>query len=483
MLRNSGMAFVLATSLVAAQGTAQVRTPAKLNVAPVNVQNQAGANVPVQVQLQDADGQPASTNKNIDAVLQVEQPSGQTTNYPITFGPGETAKRVTIPMGQPGLAKLTVKQNDKQLIGASAFVLVHPAKPETKTSPAATQKPTQKQAGGPGAQLREFPAIRGRQPRLIWTALVGPQVPAPAGLQAAPNLALTVSGEDANGGTPADGTSCAVVQVFYLGDDYPTHDIQVWLSPSNGMLDNNPIVIQKATSSGKACWTSRYPLASATLSVAATNPASYTFAATTGGADPRSVSHKFTDNISGIEFVNAPKSITIVDSFYLTARFTGPSGPVKLSDNREVDFSTDGAFLSLAPKQTVVQAGAFDSSTVLVPTYFGQSKVQAFTPDYPPANAVITITWAGVLIASLLGGAIGGLLGWINSAGTLWTRIVTGLIVGLVASWAYVIVGLPKLETAFLHNQLSVFFVALIVGLSGVKGIAFIAPKLNLPGF
>jgi hypothetical protein len=62
-------------------------------------------------------------------------------------------------------------------------------------------------------------------------------------------------------------------------------------------------------------------------------------------------------------------------------------------------------------------------------------------------------------------------------------RVVTGLIVGLVASWAYVIVGLPKLETAFLHNRLSVFFVALLVGLSGVKGLTFISSKFNLPSF
>jgi tryptophan-rich sensory protein len=483
MLNSSGIAFVLAAGLLAAQALAQMPAPAKINVAPVNIQNQAGANVPVQVQLQDAKGQPASTNRNTDAVLQVEQPSGQTTTYPITFAPGETAKQITVPIGQPGLARLTVNQSDKRLIGASAFVLVHPAKPPAKTPPPAGQKPARNGTAGPGARLRDLPAHGVGYSRLTFVAFVDPQVAVPTGTGAAPNLALTVSGEDANGGTPADGTSCAVVQVFYLGDDYPQHDIQVWLSTSNGMLDNNPIVIQKATSSGKACWTSRYPLANATLSVAATNPPNYTFAAGAGGADPRTITHKFTDNISGIEFVNPPKSITIVDSFYLTARFMGPSGPVKLSDSREVDFNANSSVLTLQPKQTTVQAGAFDSSTVLVPTFFGESTVQAYTPDYQPANALITITWVGVLFASLLGGAIGGLLGWVNSAGKLWTRIVTGLIVGLVASWAYVIVGLPKLETAFLHNQLSVFFVALIVGLSGVKGIAFIAPKLNLPGF
>jgi hypothetical protein len=95
----------------------------------------------------------------------------------------------------------------------------------------------------------------------------------------------------------------------------------------------------------------------------------------------------------------------------------------------------------------------------------------------------IRITWIGVLCLSLLGGFLGGLLAWINSNGKLVVRIITGLIVGLVASWAYVVVGLPKLETSFLHNQLSVFFVALLVGLSGVKGATFISSKFNLPSF
>ncbi len=109
--------------------------------------------------------------------------------------------------------------------------------------------------------------------------------------------------------------------------------------------------------------------------------------------------------------------------------------------------------------------------------------MQAFTPNYAPATSVITITVLGVLIASLLGGLIGGILSWINSQGNPVARIFTGLAVGLVASWAYVIVGLPKLESAFLHNQLSVFFVALIVGFSGVKGLSFVSSKLNFPGF
>jgi hypothetical protein len=483
-MRKLAIVFVLAMSgMVGSVAAQEAAAPAKISVAPVNALNQMGS-VAVQLQLQDANGHAASAAQNTNAEVQVEQASGHTATYPVTFAKGESAKQINIPIGEAGLAKLSVKQSEKQLIGASAFVLVRPAKPG-KAGDEAKQKQKEMPGhpSGPGARVWDLPRIKGGEGKLMLASASLDQSASAAVAEAAmaPNLVLTVSGEDANGGTPADGTTCAVVQVFYLGSDLPGRDIQVWLSPSNGVLDNNPVVIRKGTESGKGCWTSKYPFQAAVLAAGPTNPPGYTFGSGLGGSDPRKVTHKFSDNISGIEFVNIPPSITIVDSFNLTARFKGPSGPVKLSDQREVDFSANSAVLNVKPQQTVVPAGAFDSSTVLVPTFFGQSKVEAFTPDYPPVMAVITITWVGVLVASLLGGGIGGLLGWINSQGKLWVRIVTGLIVGLVASWAYVVVGLPKLETAFLHNQLSVFFVALIVGIGGVKSLAFIAPKLNLP--
>src|SRR5579862_1874418 len=484
MLRNPLAAFLLLTlCLTKLPAQSAGSSPAKINISPVNVQNRLGSDVPVQVQLQDANGHPAAATRSTAAQVKVQEPSGETATYSVTFAPGETAKQISVPIGEAGVAKLSVQQSQQQLIGASSFVLVRPAKSQTEAPHSSEKKTTQKPATGPGAWLREEPLRNESRATLRLAAFAEPQVPVASAPSSQPNLALTVSGEDANGGTRSDGTTCAVVQVFYLGADDPQRDIQIWLSPSNGILDNNPIVIPKGSAVGKACWTSQYPIAAATLGVAATNPANYTFVSGMGGSDPKRVTHKFTDDIRGIEFVNPPQSITIVDSFNLTARFKGPSGPVQLSDSRDVHFSTDSAVLNLSPLQTTVRPGGFDSSTVLVPTYFGKSTVQAFTPNYPPVTWVITITFLGVLIASLLGGLIGGILSWINSQGNGWARVFTGLAVGLVASWAYVMVGLPKLETAFLHNQLSVFFVALIVGFSGVKGLTFISSKLNFPSF
>jgi hypothetical protein len=458
--------------------------PAKIEVAPVQKQNRLGNPVPVKVELLDGGGRPVAARQSIDAEVQVQEPSGQSMTYSVTFAPGESSKEFPLSIAESGVAKLTVRQRDEHLIGGSAFVLVRPAaKTHTHGAPAQAHRPAA--TGGPGARLWNSSHSRPRLILAAFPAQAPPTVPMSAASNASSDsqLELTVSGEDANGGTRADGTTCANVTVFYLGADDLQRDVQIWLSPSNGRLDNNPIVIHKGTAEGTACWTSQYPIPAASLQVAATNPPSFTFVSAAGG-DPKRVTHKFTDNIIGIKFVNPPKSITIVDAFNLTARFTDSSGnPIPLTDKREVHFSADSPVLQLTPLQTVVDAGNFDSSTVLVPTFFGKSTIQASTPYYEPITLTVTITWLGVLLASLLGGLGGGVLAWINSQGKLWARIVTGLLVGLVASWAYVIVGLPKFQTPFLHNQLSVLFVSLLFGVSGVKGLAAISSKLNFPEF
>lgn len=470
------------------QNQAPPSLPAKIDVAPLNTQNQLGATVPVQVQLQDANGRPVPSQRGFNAVVKVEQPSGQTNTYSVTFAPGESAKQIDIPIDETGLAKLTVTHKEQRLIGGSNFVLVRPSKNSAvkKTIkplevPKHTRKSVEPGAKGPGAELKYFDAPRLLRAQLVYAAAPLPQVPAPQQASAA-QLVLTVSGEDAYGGTRADGVTCARVQVYYMGSADLQRDIQIWLSPSNGSVEPNPIVIQRGSSLGAACWTSKFPIPAATLN-ASSNPSNFEFVSAGNGTNPRQVTHKFTENITGIEFVNPPKSITIVDTFNLAARFTGPDGPTTVSDKRAFLFSTDSAVLKVSPPQAFVGSGEFETSTTLTPTFFGKSTVQASTPLYQPVTWVITITWLGVLFASLLGGLLGGILAWINSQGKLWMRIVVGLIVGLVASWAYVIVGLPKVETAFLHNQLSVFFVALLVGLSGVKGITFIANRFRLPTF
>jgi hypothetical protein len=102
--------------------------PTKIDVAPVKRQNVVGSEVPVKLQLLDVYGKPVSAANSFNAEVKVQQPSGQTSMYSVYFAPGESSKELSVPIAESGLAKVTVKQKEEQLIGSSNFVLVRPAK-------------------------------------------------------------------------------------------------------------------------------------------------------------------------------------------------------------------------------------------------------------------------------------------------------------------------------------------------------------------
>jgi len=461
------------------QAQAAAQRPAKIDVTPLGSQNAIGQPVTVQIQLLDGSGKPIAASESVDAELNVKQPSGQTATTKVTFSPGESSKRVDVTIPEAGVAELKIRQSEGRLIGATNYVLVNPPtkSPAKKAGTQGTNKAVDKKKSAPQATKpisRDLggPRLQSARLKLVLADYIF-QIPAPPSASE-PELMLKVSGEDAGGGVRADGKTCARVQVFYTGVDELVRDVQVWLQWSNGLIHPNPLIVQKNTRQGSACWTSQYPISAATVQIAATNPR------VSLSGNPQQT-FKFSENIQGIGFANPPSSITVVDNYNLTAVFYDPQGhPVKLVDARDLLFDSSNGVILVNPQHSTVLSGRFDSSTVLIPTYFGRSKIEVSTDGYPPATHEISVTWVGALLGSLLGGLLGGWLAFINSGGKLSARIATGLIVGLLASWAYVLVGLPKVGTAILHNQLSVIFVSLMAGFSGVKVVSVISGRLNL---
>jgi hypothetical protein len=466
------------------QAQTAAQRPAKIDVSPLGSQNAAGQPVRVRIQLLDGSGKPIAAPGSVDAELNVKQPSGQTATTKVTFSPGESSKQVDVMIPEAGVTELKIRQSEGRLIGATNYVLVSPPtkSPAKKAGTRVTNKAVDKKSGKPVDIVPQAtkpisrdlggPRLQSARLRLVLAAYAY-QIPAPPPASE-PELMLKVSGEDAGGGVRADGKTCARVQVFYTGVDELVRDVQVWLQWSNGLIHPNPLIIQKNTRQGSACWTSQYPISAATVQIAATNPR------VSLSSNPQQT-FKFSENIQGIDFANPPSSITVVDNYNLTAVFYDPQGhPVKLVDARDLLFDSNNGVILVNPQHSTVPSGRFDSSTILIPTYFGKSKIEVSTDGYPPATREINVTWLGALLGSLLGGLIGGWLAFIDSGGKLSARIATGLIVGLLASWAYVLVGLPKVGTAILHNQLSVIFVSLMAGFSGVKVVSVISGRLNL---
>ncbi len=468
----------LACAQMAQQAQMAAQLPAKIDVITLSTQHTLGQPVSVQIQLLNGSGQPVAAREPVNTELTVKQPSGQTVVTKVTLAPGESSKQVDLSIPESGVAELKIRQSEGKLIGATNYALVnratknasgHPAKKaghkavEKKSNTPQSAKPISRDLGAPWH--------RTGHPRLLYAAFMLQDTPSSSTPD--PVLMLKVSGEDAGGGVRADGKTCARVQVFYTGADDLARDVQVWLKWSNGDFDN-PVVLHKQTRVGIGCWKSKYPISAATIQIGATNPR------IPFPADDKQPM-KFSENIQGLDFSNPPTSITVVDNYNLNAMFYDPNGhAVKLVEPRDLLFDSNNGVIHVNPQHATVAVGKFDSSTILIPTYFGKSNIQVSADGFSSPSHEVRVTWLAALLGSLLGGLLGGWLAYVNSGGKLAARIITGLIVGFFVSWAYVLVGLPKVESSIVHNQLSVVFVALAAGFVGVKAISVVIGKLNL---
>ncbi len=457
------------------RGQAQqaIQLPVRTEVNPVKQGIRAGEVAEFEVSLRDGRGELTKARQTTALEVQLTQPSGATTTVPVQLAPGESSKRIAIPTTEAGASKVTIREVNNNLLGGSNYVYASPK--------ATKKKPAQKRPATPPTDKKTglFRPLPHGTPRLVFAAWTyQDHQPQPAGTQAAapqPKLMLKVSGENDVEGVHADGISFARIQVFYMGGEPPAAPIQVWVQWSNGQIDVNPVIIRPGEVAGEAHWTSRATIASAKLRVAGTNPPGMAF------EGPTEATVNFTPPILGVGFVDPPEKMSIVDTFDLSAAFFNHEGvPTQTWAKRSYQFATNNPSLRLNPRQGEVEAGKFEFSTVLVPTALGSAKIQAMTPGYPPATVEIRITGLLVLVICVIGGVLGGVVGFINSGGSLWKRVLAGVIVGLVASWAYVYIGLPNTASLIAHNQVSMFFVAILAAFSGVKALDKISKALNI---
>jgi hypothetical protein len=428
--------------------------------------------------LRCGDGQPIAAQASTILEIIATQPSGHTVTKIVTLAAGENSKTIELFLPEAGVTKLRVRQEKDQLLGSTNYVAVSsPASQITKGKRSRSKKAAQAPRKSLGLRSPDRFAPRTGLARVIRASYIyqEPNQPsAPADATAGPRLMLKVSGENDAEGVPADGVAYARVQVFYMDSTPPEKDVQVWLQPSNGEVAPNPIIIRKDRMMGEAHWTSKVPVGAAKLSVAATNPPALSFAGS------REATVTFGAPILGIGFLNPPSKMTIVDTVTLTAVFFDAAGnPIQTGKKREYRFVSNSPVLRLKPDHAEVDSGTADFSTVVIPTFIGESQIEVFSPGYHSLPQKVKVTGLGVLLLCIIGGVLGGLLAYINSRGKLWARIAAGIIVGMVASWAYVFLGLPNTQVMVLHTQISVLFVSVLAAFFGVKTLSTITKTLN----
>jgi hypothetical protein len=462
------------------QAQAAMDRPLSIDVQAAQSVNQANQTLPVQLQLRGGNGQPASRQTPITAEVQVTTPSGTSSTQTVTFNPGESTTQINFNVAEPGVAKLSVRSVNKELLGSSNYIYVAQPGSQSKASP--TKKPTAKAkkmaVPPPGGSAWQHPKSQFGPAHLTFAAYLAPSqqngesqpaTKGPTNGYTAP-LMLQISGVDSPDGIPADGKTAAHIQIFWTAPDPPTQDVQIWLTWTNGELAPNPVIIPQSQRNGDALWTSKSALPSARVRVAATNPPHLKFQGTS------MANVKFGDPILSLDFAIPPDRISIVDTLDLTAMFFDQLGnPLRTASTKSVHF-VGGSILHFKPVQI---DGNFSFNTAVTPTYVGWTTVQALADGYHSPPRPIRVTFVSVLVLCVVGGICGGALAFLTSQGKLWMRIVSGVIVGAVASWAYVFVGLPNISAAILHSQLSVLFVSLLAAFSGVKVLGVITQRLN----
>jgi len=462
------------------QAQSVLQQPVKVDVAALDQKRTTGEGVPIQVSLSNGNGQAIGATESTAIELSVTQPSGKKTKTVVRLAPGETSKQAIIVIDEAGLSQLSVRHTGDRLLGSTNYVLVSPARTNVKPESVKKKKSPKKlstPSGGNAFLMRNQHISSGR---LLYAALSEPLQQADdisgANTQSdsQPRLMLRISGETDSGGIRSDGKAFARIQIFHISSAPPTSDITIWLDWSNGDIQPNPLVIKKGIPVAEARWTSRYPVESATVAVVD----SYPHIAFRG---PNNVTVRFGQPILGIDFVNPPDSISIVDRVDLVARFFDPLGtPIQTNVKRPFRFTSNSSTLRLKPEQDEVAPGRSEFSTVAMPTSIGICNIEASTPGYKSASHKIRVTGVLVLLLCVIGGILGGVLAYIRSNGQFWMRITTGVIVGLVASWAYVYIGLPKANALILHSQISVLFISIVAAAAGVRSMAVITKALGL---
>jgi hypothetical protein len=285
-----------------------------------------------------------------------------------------------------------------------------------------------------------------------------PPVPARDGY-----IDLQVSARDI-GGVFADGSEAAKIDVFYVtpdGSDAPS-DVKVWFHWEGGEVSPQPLVIKKGQSSAEARWTSRAVL-TGTLAIDGVSPQ---HDVKNAGAV---VQVKFVQPVQSFK-MDLPPTLTLIEIGRLSAHFEDINGHFINPGFTQFSFTPGSALVAVDPPEPKLEPGAVEVHADILPKAFsGTATIRAAALGFAPQTQTVRITWLGVFALCVVAGALGGLLRFFASRGTLWKRLVVGLVIGMLAVLGYVDGLLGTKSLPLLHNLVAVPVTALLAGWAGLS--------------
>ena len=213
----------------------------------------------------------------------------------------------------------------------------------------------------------------------------------------------------------------------------------------------------------KARWTAQAAV-EGTLSIAAISPVHPT------KAESAPIKVRFVQPVKDFK-MTGPPVLSLIDIGELTAYFEDFNGRViNPGLAQTVSFSPDSALIAVDPLQRQLQPGDVDVRTTLTPKAFsGIATIRASTLGFEPQTYTVRITWLGVILWCVVGGMLGGFMRFLRSRGTLWKRLIVGLVVGTLGVLLYVYGFLPATSSRVLHNLIAVPVAALLAGWLGLE--------------
>ncbi|MCU1255239.1 MAG: hypothetical protein JWM83_1538 [Candidatus Angelobacter sp.] len=453
--------------------------PFKVDVQPIQQGVHPGTPTKIKVELRNARNEPVNALQPVSLEIKTKTPSDVEQTQRVTIAPNTSSAEISVTPAQAGLWKLEVREANDHLKSGSNYMVVSAARLETSQAPHVVMKrvtPSQDKKPRKATQPASRPQGFLGTPRLVLAAFAPqPQGGSTSEPDAQPGIILKVSGEG-DGKVRADGTAAARVSVFLLSPQ--TTDVRVWLAVSQGQLDRVMITIPRGEFEAEAKWTSRTAAEQSKVSITQTSPA-------IAGMQQASATVDFVDPIVGIAFANPISSMNIVEMGTVAVRFVDQNAtPVLAHTPLSYRFSVNSARLKLAPAADRTKAGAFDFSTNITPSALGNVTIEAAVEGFPPITQPLKITGLLLLAFCMLGGAAGALVNHLDRKQKgLFSSLTTGIIVALPVTWLYVWVGLPNLNAALLHNQLSAVMVAILAGVGGAAGLKAAAKKFGIDLF
>jgi hypothetical protein len=397
-----------------------------------------GGNFPVRVNLLNAENQPAKAPRPLSVILQARQPSGKVDELrSVEFATGQSSAQAAIQPPGNGLVYIWAKHSE--LLPGGAYVqirAVHEALPS-----------------------QGIPSARLSAPR------------APRAAKSLPEVALRYSPDRA---FLADGKDPVRVEAFLLGGEDSAHsDIRLNVFDGSGTLHPIPLTIPAGQLNGQSQLTSTNP-GSVTIEYLSSTP----LAEISGD---KKLSIRFVAPVTHLDLKASPPGISLVDTSDLIVTLTDDQHrPVATDMQRQVVFAIESGQGSLRQQELVIPAGQFEVRTTFVPERSGEVRVSASSPNLltvvAPLEVAAPVT---LLVCSLAGGLIGGLLSRRKGHRRNPWRPIIGAVTGFLFYWACIFLRLGSIANGVALNPLSALALSMIGGWLQTKVFTAVWPLLQ----